>query len=43
MGIVKYKQKNFQDAALFFESALKIYPDYQKAKKALNNVKKITK
>ena len=40
MGIAKHKQKDFQGAALFFENALKIYPDYQKAKKALNNVKK---
>ena len=40
MGIAKYKQKEFQQAALFFENALKIYPNYQKAKKALNNVKK---
>jgi len=40
MGIAKYKQKDFQQAALSFENALKIYPDYQKAKKALNNVKK---
>ena len=40
MGIAKYKQKDFQQAALFFENALKIYPDYQKAIKALNNVKK---
>ena len=40
MGISKYKQKDFQGAALFFENALRIYPDYQKAKKALNNVRK---
>jgi len=40
MGIAKYKQKEFQKAAKFFEDALKIYPDFQKAKKALNNVKK---
>ena len=40
MGIAKYKQKDFQQAALSFENALKIYPDYQKAIKALNNVKK---
>ena len=40
MGIAKYKQKDVQTAALFFEKALKIYPDYQKAKKALINVKK---
>ena len=40
MGIAKYKQKDVQTAVLFFEKALNIYPDYQKAKKALNNVKK---
>ena len=40
MGIAKYKQKDFEKAALFFENALKIYPDYDKAIKALNNVKK---
>ena len=40
MGIAKYKQQDFHEAALFFENALKIYPDYQKAKKALNNVNK---
>ena len=40
MGIAKYKQRDVQAAALFFEKALKIYPDYQKAKKALKNVKK---
>ena len=40
MGIAKYKQKDFQQAALSFENALKIYPDYQKAIKALNSVKK---
>ena len=40
MGIAKYKQKDFQQAALSFENALKIYPGYQKAIKALNNVKK---
>ena len=40
MGIAKYKQKDFQQAALSFENALKIYPDYQKAINALNNVKK---
>ena len=40
MGIAKYKQKEFQEAALFFENALKIYPNYQKAKKALNNVRR---
>ena len=40
MGIAKYKQKDFQEAILFFENALKIYPDYQKAKKALDSVKK---
>ena len=40
MGIAKYKQKDFQQAALFFENALKIYPNYQKAIIALNNVKK---
>ena len=40
MGIAKYKQKDFEKAALFFENALKIYPNYDKAIKALNNVKK---
>ena len=40
MGIAKYKQKDFQQAALSFENALKIYPDYQKAIKALDSVKK---
>ena len=40
MGVAKYKQKDLEGAALSFENALKIYPDYQKAKKALNNVKK---
>ena len=40
MGIAKYKQKEFQEATLFFENALKIYPNYQKAKKALNNVRR---
>ena len=40
MGMIKYKQKDFKKAIIFFENALKIYPDYHKAKKALNNVKK---
>ena len=40
MGMTRYKQKDFQIAALLFEKALRIYPNYQKAKKALNNVKK---
>ena len=40
MGIAKYKQNDFEQAALSFENALKIYPDYQKAIKALKNVKK---
>ncbi len=38
IGVAKYKQKNFKEAAKSFERALKIYPDYAKAKKALNNV-----
>ena len=37
----KHKQKAFEKAPLFFENALKIYPDYDKAVKALNNVLKI--
>ena len=40
MGMVKNKQKDLKKAAMFFEKALKIYPTYQKAKKALTNVKK---
>ena len=39
MGIAKYKEKDFQLAVLYFENALKIYPDHQKAQKALDNVK----
>ena len=39
MGIAKYKEKDFQLAELHFENALKIYPDHQKAQKALDNVK----
>jgi len=40
MGITKFKQRNFKGAASYFEQALKIYPDYQKAQKGLNNVSK---
>ena len=43
MGITKYKQKDIQEDAFFFEKALKIYPNHQKANKALNNVKKLPK
>jgi len=40
MGITKFKQRDFNRAAFYFEQALKIYPDYQKAQKGLNNVSK---
>ena len=40
MGITKFKQRDFKGAAFYFEQALKIYPDYQKAQKGLNNVSK---
>ena len=38
MAITKFKQRNFKGAASYFEQALKIYPDYQKAQKGLDNV-----
>jgi len=40
MGITKFKQRDYKGAAFYFEQALKIYPDYQKAQKGLNNVSK---
>jgi len=40
MGITKFKENDFKGAAFYFEQALKIYPDYQKAQKGLNNVSK---
>ncbi len=38
MGITKFKQRDFKGAAFYFEQALTIYPDYQRAQKGLNNV-----
>ena len=35
-----YKQKKYKQASKYFQKALDLYPDYHKAKKALNNVKK---
>ena len=40
MGITKFKQRDFKAAALYFEQALRVYPDYQKAIKGLQNVEK---
>jgi len=40
MGLTKFRQKNFEKAAFYFNEALKLYPNHQKSRKGLNNVKK---
>ena len=40
MGLTKFRQKDFEGAAFYFNEALKIYPDHEKSQKGLNNVKK---
>ncbi len=40
MGITKFKQRDFKGAAFYFEQALEIYPNYEKAQKGLKNVSK---
>ena len=40
LAITFYKQKKYKQASKYFQNALDLYPDYHKAKKALNNVKK---
>ena len=42
LAMTYYKQKKYKQASKYFQKALDLYPDYQKAKKALNNVKKRT-
>ena len=41
MGLTKFRQKDFEGAAFYFNEALNLYPDHQKSKKGLNNVKKL--
>ena len=40
MGLTKFRQKDFEKAAFYFNEALKIYPNHEKSQKGLNNVKK---
>ena len=40
MGLTKFRQKDFEAAAFYFNVALNLYPDHQKSRKGLNNVKK---
>ena len=40
LAMTYYKQKKYKQASKYFQKALDLYPDYHKAKKALNNVKK---
>ena len=40
LAMTYYKQKKYKQASKYFQKALDLYPDYYKAKKALNNVKK---
>lgn len=40
MGLTKFRQKDFEGAAFYFNEALNLYPDHQKSRKGLNNVKK---
>ena len=40
LAMTHYKQKKYKQASKYFQKALDLYPDYHKAKKALNNVKK---
>ena len=40
LAMTYYKQKKYKQASKYFQKALDIYPDYHKAKKALNNVNK---
>ena len=40
LAMTYYKQKKYKQASKYFQKALDLYPDYQKAKKALINVKK---
>ena len=40
MGLTKFRQKDFEGAAFYFNEALNLYPDHGKSQKGLNNVKK---
>ena len=40
MGLTKFRQKDFEGAAFYFNEALNLYPDHQKSQKGLNNVKR---
>ena len=40
MGLTKFRQKDFEGAAFYFNEALNLYPDHQKSRKGLNNVQK---
>ena len=36
----KFRQKDFEGAAFYFNEALNLYPDHEKSQKGLNNVNK---
>ena len=40
LAMTYYKKKKYNQASKYFQKALDLYPDYHRAKKALNNVKK---
>ena len=40
LGLANYKQKLFEEAAKFFKQSIDLYPNYNKAQKALSNVNK---
>ena len=40
MGLTKFRQKDFEGAAFYFNEALNLYPDHEKSQKGLDNVKK---
>jgi len=40
LGLANYKQKSFEEAAKFFKQSIDLYPNYNKAQKALSNVNK---
>jgi len=40
MGLTKFRQKDFEGAAFYFNEALNLYPDHEKSQKGLNNVNK---
>ena len=41
MGLTKFRQKDFEKAAFYFNEALNLYPDHQKSRKGLKNVTKL--